>query len=345
MDYIDKYRNLMRSVVNEINVGGQQIDNENDDDDNDNFMDDSTSTPTPDDNAGDTTPPPTDDTTTTTDDTDDVGAGESDNFMDDDSSGGDDTATTTDDTDDVGAGESDNFMDDSDGEGGDDTGTDDGSGDDTDDVGAGESDNFMDDGEGGDDTGEEGSEETTDDASNEEDSENGEEDYDLDKIEDELFSSLTPEQIAIKNHELKNQFIEVYSIIGSTLVRINDIPKSNDNINILKFVTEKLLELREMIDYNITVAYSTRTYIENNIIYQQCIATLNAIADIIDNIPNVNGGESNAEKEEENKEDEKGVPVEPDDTKQVQTLDVSDSSMSDYQEESADISSDYNDLF
>ena len=322
MNYRDKYRDLMRSVVNEINVGGQQIDNENDDDDNDNFMDDSgntndnSSTPAPDDNAGDTTPP------------------------------ADDTNTTTDDVDDVGAGESDNFMDDGDGEGGDDTGTDDGSGDDTDDVGAGESDNFMDDdSNGGDDTGEEGSEETTDDTGNEEGSENGEEDYDLNKIEDELFSSLTPEQIAIKNHELKNQFIEVYSIIGSTLVRINDIPKSNDNINILKFVTEKLLELREMIDYNITVAYSTRTYIENNIIYQQCIATLNAIADIIDNIPNVNGGESNAEKEEENKEDEKGVPVEPDDTKQVQTLDVSDSSMSDYQEESANISSDYNDLF
>ena len=279
MDYMDKYRNLIRSVINEINVGGQQIDNENDDDDNDNFMDDNSGST----NDSSSTPPPADDTTT--DDTDDVGAGESDNFMDD----GDE--------------------------------------------------------EGGDDTGEEGSEETIDDASNEEGSENGEEDYDLNKIEDELFSSLTPEQIAIKNHELKNQFIEVYSIIGSTLVRINDIPKSNDNINILKFITEKLLELREMIDYNITVAYSTRTYIENNIIYQQCIATLNAIADIIDNIPNVNGGKSNAEKEEENEEDEKGVPVEPDDTKQVQTLDVSDSSMSDYQEESADISSDYNDLF
>ena len=285
MDYRDKYRNLIRSVINEINVGGQQIDNENDNDENDNFMDDSgstnddsSSTQAPDNNAGNTTPP--------ADDTDDVGAGESDNFMDDDSSSGEEDG----------------------------------------------------------DTGEEGSEETTDDTSGE-GSENGEEDYDLNKIEDELFSSLTPEQIAIKNHELKNQFIEVYSIIGSTLVRINDIPKSNDNINILKFVTEKLLELREMIDYNITVAYSTRTYIENSIIYQQCIATLNAIADIINNIPNVNGGESNAEKEEENEEDEKGVPVEPDDTQQVQTLDVSDSSMSDYQEESADISSDYNDLF
>ena len=275
---MDKYNELLRQVLNEINVGGKDIDNENDDD-NDNFMDDG---------GNDNNDQSTDDTAGSDDaggDDDDVGAGESDNFMDDDS-GGDD-------------------------EGGDDAGGDDS-------------------GEGEEDTGDDNTEET-----------NEEEDYDLDKIEDELFSSLTPEQIAIKNHELKQQFIEVYTIIGSTLVRINDIPKSNDNINILKFITEKLLELREMIDYNITTAYATRTYIENNIIYQQCIATLNAIADIIDNIPNVNGGESNAEKTEENEEDDKGVPVEPDDTQQVKSLDVSDSSMSDYQEESTD----YNSLF
>ena len=325
-----KYDNLLeaikRRVVNEINVGGQQIDNESDED-SDNFMDDSGS-----DDTSQEESQPVDDGGG---EEDDVGAGESDNFMDDDS-GGDDTGSD----DDVGAGESDNFMDD-DG-GGDDTGSDD-SGGEEDDVGAGESDNFMDDDsgedEGGDDSGSDGEE--SGDEENQDDGEEGEE-YDINKIEDELFSSLTPEQIAIKNHELKNQFIEMYSIIGSTLVRINDISKSNDNINILKFVTEKLLELREMIDYNITVAYSTRTYIENNIIYQQCIATLNAVADIIDNIPNVNGGESNSEKEEENEEEEKGVPVEPDDTEQVNSLDVSDSSMSDYQEESANV---YNSLF
>ena len=307
---MDKYNELLRQVLNEINVGGKDIDNENDDD-NDNFMDDG---------GNDNNDQSTDDTAGSDDaggDDDDVGAGESDNFMDDDS-GGDDTGDAGSDDagedDDVGAGESDNFMDDD--SGGDDEGGDDAGGDDS--------------GEGEEDTGDDNTEET-----------NEEEDYDLDKIEDELFSSLTPEQIAIKNHELKQQFIEVYTIIGSTLVRINDIPKSNDNINILKFITEKLLELREMIDYNITTAYATRTYIENNIIYQQCIATLNAIADIIDNIPNVNGGESNAEKTEENEEDDKGVPVEPDDTQQVKSLDVSDSSMSDYQEESTD----YNSLF
>ena len=312
-------KDLTRQVLNEINVGGKQIDNENDED-SDNFMDDDDNDQQQDDTSTDNDTEATDDTGT---DDDDVGAGESDNFMDD----GDDSE--------------------GDGEEG---AEDDGSGE-SDDVGEGESDNFMDDGDGSEGDGEEDTGEGGEEGeSSEEGDENGEDDeYDIEKIENELFSDLTPEQIAIKNHELKNQFIETYSIIGSTLVRINDIPKSNDNVNILKFVTEKLLELRDMIDYNITVAYPTRTYIENNIIYQQCIATLNAIADIIDNIPNVNGGESNADAEEEDKEKDLGEPVEPDENEEQKQLDISDiNTASDYQEESAHYgsnSSDYNDLF
>ena len=195
--------------------------------------------------------------------------------------------------------------------------------------------NFMDDSGDDNSSDESGGESTDTDENNEEESN----DYDINKIENELFSSLTPEQIAIKNYELKNQFIELYSIIGSTLVRINDISKSNENVNVLKFITEKLLELREMIDFNITTAYQTRTYIENNIIYQQCIATLNAIAEIIDNIPKLDSKETDEEEMED-----KGEPVEQDE-ESSDTLNISDSSMSDYQEESVDYSSDYNDLF
>ena len=257
LDYLEG----LRSILNEINVGGSSNDTDStDDEENENFMDDS----------------------------------EGDDSSEDDSDEGDE-----------------NFMDDS----GDDNSSDESGGESTD---------------------------TDDNNEGEESDENNEEesnDYDINKIENELFSSLTPEQIAIKNYELKNQFIELYSIIGSTLVRINDISKSNENVNVLKFITEKLLELREMIDFNITTAYQTRTYIENNIIYQQCIATLNAIAEIIDNIPKLD----NKETEEEEIED-KGEPVEQDE-ESSDTLNISDSSMSDYQEESVDYSSDYNDLF
>lgn len=335
MDYIDK----LRSIVNEISDGnGNTTDNENDD--NDNFMD-SNSSPepqsTPDDSSSDNENDNFMDDGGTEDNTstDDSSDGENDNFMDDgnDSESSSEESQTPDDS--SSDDENDNFMDDG--------GTEDSSSGESSEEGSGEeSDNFMDDGEDGESS--DGSEENTD--SSEEDSDNNseesesngeEENYDINKIEDELFSSLTPEQIAIKNHELKNQFIEMYSIIGSTLVRINDISKSNDNINILKFVTEKLLELREMIDYNITTAYSTRTYIENNIIYQQCIATLNAIAGIIENIPGVNG---EVQKSQEEEKEDKGEPVEKD-SDSPQILNISDTGASDYQEESTD----YNTLF
>lgn len=138
-----------------------------------------------------------------------------------------------------------------------------------------------------DDTSSEDSEYTDSDNTEEESSDNDEDNSfeNLKKIEAELFSNLTDEQIAIKNTELKNQYIDLYTTIGRTLVRINDVAKTDDNIEILKFVTDKLLELRDMIDFNITTAFNTRTYIENNIIYQQCLSTLNAISDILSNTP------------------------------------------------------------
>ena len=262
--------------------------------------------------------PPADNTTEDSDDEDQ-------NFMDDnggdDASGGDDTTSTPEETTDDSEDDGDqNFMDD-----GGEENTGEGNGDDTSE-------------------GDEGGEETSD-SEGENSEESSEEEssdenrYDINKIENELFSSLTPEQIAIKNHELKNQFIELYSIIGSTLVRINDISKTNENINVLKFITEKLLELREMIDFNITTAYQTRTYIENNIIYQQCIVTLNAIAEIIDNIPKLDGRDDS--EEEESEEDKNGIPVDDEDEEETHTLNISDTtSGSTYQEESA-----FNSLF
>ena len=335
MDYLEGLRNI---ILNELNIGGQEVKEENDDDDGDqNFMDDDDNSPAEEPAPAEDAPEPDEGGDDTSDDGDQ-------NFMDDDD-GGDDAPAEDSPTDDGSSDDGDqNFMDDDSGDGdtsdtGEEPASDDGSTEDDGDQ------NFMDDGGEGGDSAEgggddSGSEEAPEDSGDQQEGEEQPEgkDYDINKIEDELFSSLTPEQIAIKNHELKDQFIELYSIIGSTLVRINDISKSNENINVLKFITEKLLELREMIDFNITTAYQTRTYIENNIIYQQCIATLNAIADIIDNIPKLDGRD---EDQEEDEEDKNGISVEDDDEEEVKALDVSDTSVSNYQEESTD----YNSLF
>ena len=326
MDYLDE----LRTILNEINVGGKELPG---DDDGEDFVDD----------GGDNNAQQQSQTTDTSDDDE---GGE--DFMDDsgddsntdttDQSTGEDTGTDDDSDGDTGE----DFMDDSDG---DTSGEGDDNPDDTSDDGDDEGgEDFMTD--DGDDSGDEG-DGTSDDGedggdTSDDDSDEGD-DYDINKIEDELFSSLTPEQIAIKNHELKENFTELYSIIGSTLVRINDIAKTNDNINVLKFITEKLIELRDMIDYNITTAYQTRTYIENNIIYQQCIATLNAISQIIDQIPNLDGKKSDTIEDKE-EQDKKGYPVGQDDNG-TNSLEISDASTTISTEESYDYSSDYNDLF
>lgn len=144
-------------------------------------------------------------------------------------------------------------------------------------------------------------------------------DDDLKKIESELFSNLSPEQMAIKNTELKERFITIYTTIGSTLVRINDIPKSKDNIELLKFVTDKLLDLRDLVDYNITTVFQTRTYVENNIVYQQCLSILDSISAILASIP------SPTKNEDEDDNDDNVVDNETD-TKPTEpnTLEVSD---------------------
>ena len=334
MSYLDGLRNI---ILNEIEVGGKKPEDNDGPDESDNFMDDT--------DNGDDAPAetPTSDDTGSSDDGED-----SDNFM-DDSEGGDDTSDDTtgesepaegDDTGSNDEGEdSDNFMDDS--ESGDDTGDDTGGNDEGDTEGSDEgedSDNFMDDGgEGGSDEGEADSSEGDDGGDEGEDSNN----FGIDKIEDELFSTLTPEQRDIKNTELKNQFIDLYSVIGTTLDRINNVSKSNENVEALGFVTQKLLELREMIDYIITKSYATKTYIENNIIYQQCISTLNLISEFINNIPNVNG-----DADDEDSGEYKGEPVESEEKgtiKQPESLDISDKSVSDYAAENE--STDYNSLF
>ena len=104
----------------------------------------------------------------------------------------------------------------------------------------------------------------------------------LKAIEDELFADLTQDQILIKNNELKKQFIDLYEVIGSCLIRIKNTDKTEDTAKILKFINEKLLEVRDLVDYNITTAFDTRTYIENSAILQEFIKTLNDISSMID---------------------------------------------------------------
>ena len=108
---------------------------------------------------------------------------------------------------------------------------------------------------------------------------------DLQNLEMELFSDLTPEQINIKHYELKRQYIELYNKSEDIVDRINTIPKTEQNLPIIDFVVKKLVNLREYINYYLTKVYQTKTYIENTTNYQQYLAVLNAINKILSEIP------------------------------------------------------------
>lgn len=262
-----------------------------------------------------------DDSNDDTDTGDDEGGGDDEDYTagaeeaGDDDSGDEDEDTgdeggSDDDGEDYTAGAEDAADDDSGDEGGDDDTSDEG-GDEGDDYTAGAEDAGSDGDLGGDDEGGEGGDEGEGegDDEGEGDEEEGEDSTfeDLQKIESELFSNLSPEQVEIKNKELKQRFIDVYGTIASVLIRINDIPKTDLNIDVLHFVTDKLMELRDLVDYNITKAFATKTYIENSINYQLCLSTLSSISDIIDSVAGAEDDE--AHKAGLDNEDDDGVIV------------------------------------
>ena len=134
------------------------------------------------------------------------------------------------------------------------------------------------DGEGSGDGGDDGTTgDGTDDAGSDEASE-------LQQLETELFSNMTPEQIKLKNIELKTQFVNLYDSIDKTINRVNKIPKTDENVKVLSFVTKKLMELQDLVKTNVTQTYNTKTYIENEVDFQHSLAIFNTIGKILDEL-------------------------------------------------------------
>lgn len=104
---------------------------------------------------------------------------------------------------------------------------------------------------------------------------------DLNEIEDQLFADLTDEQKKFKHKELKMNFVRLYDSADKSLNRINKIPKTDTNVQVLKLAARKLVELKDMIHINITETYYTRTYFENDILYRQCLAQFDAVSRLL----------------------------------------------------------------
>lgn len=107
---------------------------------------------------------------------------------------------------------------------------------------------------------------------------------DLKDVEGQLFGDLTPEQQAFKHKELLNLFHGLYKSVDKAVLRVNDIPKTDMNVKVIELVAKVLVELKEMLHLNITESYWTRTYFENEMLYQQCLAQYNYVIRMLEQI-------------------------------------------------------------
>ena len=99
----------------------------------------------------------------------------------------------------------------------------------------------------------------------------------LQDMEKTLFSDLSPQQMAIKNSELLQNYIDLFESLNTIFDNINKIPKTYSNTRVIEFVGEKLVEMKDMVNYIITTTYITKTYVENMATYKQCLLMLQQI--------------------------------------------------------------------
>ena len=136
----------------------------------------------------------------------------------------------------------------------------------------------------------EGEEAPTDTATDDEtpiDSEGGtDKSSELKDIEKELFKDLSPEQIQIRDKELKSKYLELYNTINDIITRTGNISKTSANSKLLNFITDKLFELKNLLFFYMENTYITKSYMENSVNYQQCLATLSMINKLFDEMRN-----------------------------------------------------------
>lgn len=105
---------------------------------------------------------------------------------------------------------------------------------------------------------------------------------DIKKQEEELYANLTPQQLDIKHHELKNQYLAMFDMVNSIIERIGDTSTSEENIPVIEYVSKQLADLQEMLTDYMNSSYKTKSYIENSINYSRFIAVLNGINRILE---------------------------------------------------------------
>ena len=116
------------------------------------------------------------------------------------------------------------------------------------------------------------------------------------KEKDKLFSDLSPAQFNIKKSELMQNLMDMYDESILIFERVNRIPKTANNTKVISFILDKIEELKEYLNYNITTTFATKSYEENKNICDRCLVMLKQIQIMLTGLENNNDGKDDKAK-------------------------------------------------
>lgn len=102
------------------------------------------------------------------------------------------------------------------------------------------------------------------------------------KQKEEELIGLSTRHLDIKHEELKTQFLSMYDMVTSIIERIDDATVRKDNIKVIHYISDTIVKLKSMLTDYIENVYSTRSYIENSVIYNRFLAVLNGVLKILE---------------------------------------------------------------
>lgn len=108
----------------------------------------------------------------------------------------------------------------------------------------------------------------------------------LQALQGDVFSNLSPEQLKIKTGNVKQSFINLYNDVVEILERLSVVNKSSDNIEAINFVADTLNDLKGMLNDSIVNAFDTKSLVENQITYQRFLAVYTMTVKILEKIGN-----------------------------------------------------------
>ena len=100
-------------------------------------------------------------------------------------------------------------------------------------------------------------------------------------MEDEIFASLNTAQKTIKVAELKGTFSALYRSCDETLDKVSKLPNTKETAMVYNNVTNRLMDLKKYLEFYITYTFDTKTYLENQAIYQKYLVIYSAIKEAL----------------------------------------------------------------